>query len=514
MALSKRDRFTLFAIFILVFILLVFQYAGGNPEYTWPDSDSSVFPLTAIHLMQGEEFPWYFYEQDYIGTLPVLIIWGLFSVFGQSHLWVDFLYAAVYAGITTLIAAFIIRRIGPIPTLVFAFGYALFPTILAIPRALDSGTHNFSLLLGFASGYLFSLFWQYRLNKQAHKLLNSPLTISMLLILCCLTYWSSPLGMVYLTAIVAIVVISSRNHTALINDKKILLIYQHYFSEQWRLRLGEVFNHWHWLILVTVLVAFFLIFDKALFNLILIYDIYFYHLFSRIDEPFNFIWIFSSLVVLIAVIYRERETIMTMVKGDVVEIPWHLVILFVPVFNMLVALPTFEYLVDFTSARYFESLQWIGLIAWMLFISYFGRKNFTSILFILILINSWYSEDIPEYQRLLSPKKTAEFIQQRHDDRERLIKDEKMLIDFLEQRKLYYGFADYWLAYRLTYLSHERFIISSYYESRYPKYDDLIKENGVDFYLFNIDELGEGREVAEDNGKNNGKIFGNLILFY
>jgi len=70
------------------------------------------------------------------------------------------------------------------------------------------------------------------------------------------------------------------------------------------------------------------------------------------------------------------------------------------------------------------------------------------------------------------------------------------------------------LAYRLTWLSHEKFIISPYKDSRYRAYDERIEEVGSGFYLFYIENLANGREIAQQQGKENEARFGELIIFY
>ena len=57
-----------------------------------------------------------------------------------------------------------------------------------------------------------------------------------------------------------------------------------------------------------------------------------------------------------------------------------------------------------------------------------------------------------------------------------------------EDEKLYFGYANYWDAYRLTFLTHERFIISPRHGQRlrYKPYEQLVKNSKNPFYIFSL----------------------------
>jgi len=507
MKILTKNQTRLLFIFVLEILLLSYQYLGGKPDHAWPDSDASVFPLMALHLMQDGDFSPYFYGQDYIGTFPVLIIAGLFKLLGVSHLWVDVLYAVVYSGIITIISAFLIRKTGFIPVLVFAISYAFFPSELSIPRALDSGTHNFSIFSGLLTGYIFSLFIDAKLSNQDNLWRNNYFGPGLTLLLGVLAYWSSPLGFISVIAIIMTVLFSCRKQ-----------LFPRFFEKLYSFDMAK---KWWWLILLITVLTGLVFFEErflnVIFNIFLITKIYFLHLFVRIPEPMNYFWSIIPFMALFFVVYKERALLKKMWQGRAISPPWHLVLLSTPIFNVIFALPTSDHLEDYSSARYFESLQWMNLYILPLLFAVLFRskiKNQLSIIYLVFAVFTWYSEQDEDYSRLQNPSETLQFIQLRQNDMTRLLDDEKTVIDFLDKRKLYYGFSDYWLAYRLTWLSHEKFIISPYKDSRYPAYDERIKKQGIGFFLFYIEELGDGREIANQHGKLKAKTFGELILFY
>ena len=100
--MNRRGLFQPTILFITCSIILILRHAGVYG----PNSDTAIFPLTALHLMQGKPFPFFFYGQDYMGTLPVLFILISFKTLGVSYLLVEFFYALVIAGIITLFPHF------------------------------------------------------------------------------------------------------------------------------------------------------------------------------------------------------------------------------------------------------------------------------------------------------------------------------------------------------------------------------------------------------------------------
>jgi len=508
----NKNRLALLCIFGVAWILLILRYVGGNGEHAWPDSDGVLFSLMAMHLMQGESFSWFLYGQDYMGTFPVLINYALFQLFGISHLWVEFFYAFVYASSLAIISAFIIKRTGFVVALVFACLFCLFPTELDNLKALDSGNHNFSILMGLITSYFFCLFIQLHLEKKQNLSFNNYLSLLFFCLLAGLTYWSSKLGFIYIIAIVGSTVISCRKQLGLpnvFNINKALSFSQH-----------PIIYHlkkWFWFILLLIFLSLFLIFEQAIFNAFLIFKIYFIFQFSKIPEPMNYFWGIVPLIAGTIYLIKNKARLSSMIRGNEKSVPWDLVILTAPLLVVLFALPTTEHLDDFTSIRYFESLQWLNLILLPLLLSLLPQKtirNSLSLFYFVIALYSWYFPEDWNFKRMQQPLQTIEFIQTRQADESRLIEDEKAVLTFLDARNLYYGYADYWLAYRLTFLTHEEFIISPYEDSRYPAYDKRIENEGNGFYLFYIEELGNGREFAKEHGKTQEAIFGDLIVFY
>ena len=107
-----------------------------------------------------------------------------------------------------------------------------------------------------------------------------------------------------------------------------------------------------------------------------------------------------------------------------------------------------------------------------------------------------------------------------YSDQLRLSPSEKKLIHFLENEQLHFGYANYWSSYRLTFLTHERFIISPRLGQhiRYKPYDNLVKSSKNPFYMFDS-KLGDDPEaykrlhpVIFKNLRQ--KRFNNILIFY
>lgn len=506
---KTSHQLALLSIFLTAWLLLILRYVGGNPETSWPTSDAVIFSLMAMHMLEGEAFNWYFYGQDYMGTFPVLIIMLLFKYMGISHLWVELLIAAIYAASLTLLSAFVIRRVGYLATWSVAVLFCLFPTEQDVLAALDSGTHNFSILTGLLCSYGFCLLLEQRLCAKQKSNWYLVLGWVAVLLLAILTYWSSKLGMAYIIPVVGLALISVRKQLGWV---KFLPFSNHGLDNFW-----QHYSRWVWVGIGSMAFVVLLLLEKGLFNLQLIIEIYFLYLFDKIESPWNIIWPSITVLGMAGIIWYERKTLISMLQGNETQIPWHILVVSIPLFNILIALPTTEHLDDFTSARYFESFQWASLIAIPLLgtlIFQASWRRLFSITYLVFAIFTWYSPDEEDYDRISHPLKTLQFIADRKADISRLTQDEKAAIEFLQQRGLYYGYGDYWLAYRLSYLTHEKVLISPYIESRYEAYDKKIERHGAGFFLFNIYELADGREYAHRYGVFKEKVFGELILFY
>ena len=149
--MNRKEILYLVILFIICSATLILRHAGIHG----PNSDTAIFPLTALHLIQGKPFPFFFYGQDYMGTLPVLFILLLFKTLGVSYIWVELFYALVIAGIITLFSAFLLREISFFGTTIFIGTFLLFPHGDMVSIIGLKQHHWFSIFLGLLSGYLF-----------------------------------------------------------------------------------------------------------------------------------------------------------------------------------------------------------------------------------------------------------------------------------------------------------------------------------------------------------------------
>ena len=196
--MKLRNLFHLAILFIICSVVLILRHAGIHG----PNSDGAIFPLTALHLIEGKPFPFFFYGQDYIGTLPVLFILLSFKTIGVSYILVELLYALVIAGVITIFSAFLLREISFFGVIIFVGIFLLFPHGDMVSIIGLKQHHWFSIFLGLLCGYLFCWYVNKTIVENEHKTLFDlfpPLFI--FIVLSGLTYWSSKLGFLYLIAI-------------------------------------------------------------------------------------------------------------------------------------------------------------------------------------------------------------------------------------------------------------------------------------------------------------------------
>ncbi len=192
--MNLRNLFHLAILFIICSVVLILRHAGIHG----PNSDGIIFPLTALHLIEGKPFPFFFYGQDYMGTLPVLFILISFKILGVSYLLVEFYNALVIAGIVTLFSAFLLRETNFFGTTVFIGTFLLFPHEDASCIIRLNGDF-LSILLGLLSGGLFCWYVNKTIGENEDQaLLSLFFPLSIFIILSGLTYWSSKLGFLYL----------------------------------------------------------------------------------------------------------------------------------------------------------------------------------------------------------------------------------------------------------------------------------------------------------------------------
>ena len=142
--------------------------------------------------------------------------------------------------------------------------------------------------------------------------------------------------------------------------------------------------------------------------------------------------------------------------------------------------------------------------------------------YLLLAVGSYAHSDPKHYRELIDIPLKIKFLKSRYPDRSRLSPSEGKAIQFLEEKKLYFGYGNYWSAYRLTFLTHERIVISPRFDQllRYKPYDRLVKNSNNPFYIFQMD-IGDSKEhyaLKKLNSiltKNLRKQkFENILLFY
>jgi hypothetical protein len=580
--LNLRSLFHLAIIFIICSVVLILRHAGIHG----PNSDTAIFPLTALHLMQGKPFPFFFYGQDYMGTLPVLFILLSFKTLGVSYILVELFYALVIAGIVTLFSAFLLREISFFGVTIFVGTFLLFPHGDAVSIiGLKNGIHLSSIFLGLLSGGLFCWYVNKTIGENEDKALLSlffPLCI--FIILSGLTYWSSKLGFLYLTAIfltgllgcrkilirilsgyyfrtknlipshfrsffiyfkvhfkfmtLIMVILASIYFIQLYPEKKILqpediLALKSTSNDtfqnkiQKRLASPEIQIASKIDIHESGLINFFTLakkgFQRIKRNIFHVCKLYLY-LFSNIIQPLNFIWALLPLLFGGYFFFSKRIEFISLLKGNWTKIKFKWVMISLPFFNILASLPS-NYLItgDLSSIRYFLSLNLVVLAVIPLFfflIQSTKLRNISLTLYLLFAVCSYVYSDPKHYNELIKIPSKIKFIKSRYSDQSRLLPSEKDLLKFLEDEKLYFGYANYWDAYRLTFLTHERFIISPRHGQRlrYKPYEQLVKNSKNPFYIFSLHYGDDQKAIKKLNTMESEsfrqKTFGHMVLFY
>ena len=578
--MKLRNLFHLAILFIICSVVLILRHAGIHG----PNSDGAIFPLTALHLIEGKPFPFFFYGQDYMGTLPVLFILTSFKILGVSYLLVEFYYALVIAGIVTLFSAFLLREINFFGITVFIGTFLLFPHEDA-SRIIGLSGDFLSILLGLLSGSLFCWYVNKTIvEDEDQDLLSLFFPLSIFIILSGLTYWSSKLGFLYLTAI---------SLTGLLGCRKVLvrILSGYYFRTKNLIpsRFKYFFSyfkaHFKFMTLIVViltsiyfiqlypekkflqpvdilplkslsndtfqnriqkrlaspeiqvaskidihesgLINFFTLakkgFQRIKRNIFHVCKLYL-HLFSNIIQPLNYIWAVLPLLLGGYFYFSKRIEFISLLKGNWTKIKFKWVIISLPCFNILASLPS-NYLIpgDLSSTRYFLSLNLVVLAVIPLFfflIQSTKLRNISLTLYLLFAVCSYVYSDPKHYKELIKIPSKIKFIKSRYSDQSRLPPSEKNLLKFLEDEKLYFGYANYWDAYRLTFLTHERFIISPRpgQRLRYKPYEQLVKNSKNPFYIFSLNHGDDQKAIKKLSTMKNEsfrkKIFGHMVLFY
>jgi len=573
--LNRKEIIYLTILFIVCSVVLAVRYVGIKG----PDSDTAIFPLSAFHLTQGKPFPFFFYGQNYMGTLPVLLMAILFKIIGVSYFLVELLYALVVAGIITFFSAFLLRELSIFGVTIFAGTFLLFPHVDAVSIVgLKSSIHLFSILLAFVSGCLFCWYLNKIINENKHKTLNELfLPISIFIVLAGLTYWCSELGFLYLSTITLtslfgcrkiLVRLFSKNNPrtknvipiffkSLLNYSKVVILSSVIFTILCFMKFnpGGVFvqpeehmppkylseNSWQnkmlenlivpeisvvkkidiyeldWMNFIAVVKKGFQRIKRNIFHVLKIY----HHLFSNIIKPFNFLWVLLPFLLGGYYYFSKRTELLSFIKGNWSKIKFKWVIIFLPLFNILASLPTsFLANQDISFVRYFLSMNLAILAVIPLFFSLIQstklRNTFLTLYFFFAVGTFVYSKP-NYYEGLIGIPSKIKFLKSRYPDHSRLSALEVKLLKFLEKEQLYFGYANYWDSYRLTFLTHERFIISPRLgeRMRYKPYDQLVKISKHPFYLFRINEGADQKILKKIYAmKNNSFRKKNLVINY
>ena len=580
--MNNKEILYLTILFITCSVILILRHAG----IVGPDSDTALFPLTALHLMQGKPFPFFLYGQDYLGTLPILFILLLFKILGVSYIWVEIFYSLVIAGIITIFSAFLLREIKFFGVTIFVATFLLFPHGDMVPIiGLKSANYLLSIFLGLLSGYLFYWYVNRTIGQNEYKpILDLFFPLFIFIVLSGLTYWSSKLGFLYLTAIFLTGLLGCRKILARIfseyyfRTKKLIpslfksffiyfnvnfklltfvmlvfasMYFMQLYSEknfiqsekflplkslsddtfqkeiQERLASPEIEVASKININESELVEFFTLakkgFQRIKRNIFHVCKLYLY-LFSNIIQPLNYLW--ASLPIFFAgyFYFSKRIEFFSFLKGDWTKIESKWVILFIPILNVLASLPT-RYLAnqDIAYIRYFISMNLAVLAVIPLCFSLVQStkiRNISLTLYLLFALCSYFYSDPKHYRELIDVPSKIKFIKSKYPDQSRLSPSERKLVKFLEDEQLYFGYANYWDAYRLTFLTHERLVISPRYGQRlrYKPYNQLVENSKHPFYLFSMNYGADQNALKKLNrGINKSfrqKKIGNMMVVY
>jgi 4-amino-4-deoxy-L-arabinose transferase-like glycosyltransferase len=123
------------------------------------NADEAVVALMARHILQGER-PWFFYGQAYMGSLDAYLVAGAFRVFGEQVLALRLVQALLFAafvasGYAVTLRLTCARRTATLVALLFAFP----PVLLTLYTTATLGGYGEALLAG-----NLLLWWGHRLG--------------------------------------------------------------------------------------------------------------------------------------------------------------------------------------------------------------------------------------------------------------------------------------------------------------------------------------------------------------
>ena len=246
-------------------------------------------------------------------------------------------------------------------------------------------------------------------------------------------------------------------------------------------------------------------------------------LFSNFIHPIIFLWAVLPLLLGGCYYFSKRKEFFSFLSGNWTEIKFKWIILAIPFSSILIICLRHLSLNDPAYTRYFVSLILSALAFIPLYFSLIQKpflKNFLLTLYLFLALASYFYSQPKHYKELNDIPSKINFITSMYSDQLRLSPSEKKLIHFLEDEQLHFGYANYWSSYRLTFLTHERFIISPRPGQliRYKPYDNVVKSSKNPFYMFDSkqgDDPEAYKRLHPVIFKNlRQKRFNNILIFY
>jgi 4-amino-4-deoxy-L-arabinose transferase-like glycosyltransferase len=112
-------------------------------------SDEAIVGLMARHINQGQPIPTFFYGQAYMGSLDALLVAGMFRLAGESVLSIRLVQSLLYAGTLLTTLALALRLTGSRTVALLAgLLIALPPVALTLYTTVSLGGYGETLLLG------------------------------------------------------------------------------------------------------------------------------------------------------------------------------------------------------------------------------------------------------------------------------------------------------------------------------------------------------------------------------
>jgi hypothetical protein len=157
------------------------------------NADEAVVALMARHILQGER-PWFFYGQAYMGSLDAYLVAGAFALLGESVLAVRVVQVALFAAVLLTGYAVVLRFSGGRQTALLATVLLAFPpALLTLYTTASLGGYGEALLAG-----NLLLWWGHRLGCEDVRRRGLWLTWGLV---AGLGFWAFGLVLVYLVPV-------------------------------------------------------------------------------------------------------------------------------------------------------------------------------------------------------------------------------------------------------------------------------------------------------------------------